>query len=114
MMPVNHVKRLREKQGLTQAALAEKAITSQQQIQRIERGQLTRLDTAICIAEALNKPVDAVFPAMKGALKKLKRGDPEKLLDDEGLKAEFDDAGIDPDPTTWSFRFVLDTGFRAR
>lgn len=111
-MPVNHVKKLREKHGLTQLALAEKAITSQQQIQRIERGQLTRLDTAIRIAAALGRPVEAVFPAMKAALKKLTIGDPKKLLEDEKLKAEFDEAGIDPEPITWRFRFVLDTGLQ--
>jgi DNA-binding XRE family transcriptional regulator len=111
-MTINHVKRLREKHGLTQQALAEKAITSQQQIQRIERGQLTRLDTAIRIAAALGKPVEAVFPAMKAALKKLTSGDPVKLLEDEKLKAEFDEAGIDPEPITWRFRFVLDTGLQ--
>lgn len=109
-MATNHVKSLREKQGLTQKALAEKARTSQQQIQRIERGQLTRLDTALKIAGALDKPVEAVFPSMKAALKKLRSGSLERLDNDESLRAEFNKAGVDPDPKIWTFRFVLDNG----
>jgi DNA-binding XRE family transcriptional regulator len=59
----NLVKEFREKRGLSQRKLAEKAETYQQQIQRIEAGvQVARLDLAVKIATALGAPLEAIFP----------------------------------------------------
>lgn len=68
---MNKVKSIRTKLGLTQRALADLVGTSQQQIQRIESGQIAaRLTLAADIAAALNKPLNVVFPGSMGALAK--------------------------------------------
>lgn len=59
----NRIAELRKRLGLSQRALAEKAKTSQQQIQRIEAGaQIARFDLAARIAVALDTPLRVVFP----------------------------------------------------
>jgi len=60
----NNLESLRSRGELTQSALAKKAGTSQQQIQRIEagKGELS-LDLAIRIASALEVGLSEVFPA---------------------------------------------------
>lgn len=68
---MNKVKSIRTKLGLTQRQLADLVGTSQQQIQRIESGQIAaRLTLAADIAAALNKPLNVVFPGSMGALVK--------------------------------------------
>lgn len=68
---MNKVKSIRTKLGLTQRELAYLVGTSQQQIQRIESGQIAaRLTLAADIAAALNKPLNVVFPGSMGALAK--------------------------------------------
>lgn len=68
---MNKVKPIRTKLGLTQRQLADMVGTSQQQIQRIETGQIAaRLTLAGDIAAALGKPLNVVFPGSLGALVK--------------------------------------------
>ena len=68
---MNKVKSLRTKLGLTLRQLADKVGTSQQQIQRIESGQIAaRLTLAAEIAVALGKPLNVVFPGSLGAVTK--------------------------------------------
>lgn len=68
---MNKVKLIRVKLGLTQRQLADRVGTSQQQIQRIESGQIAaRLTLAAEIATALGKPLNVVFPGSLGAITK--------------------------------------------
>lgn len=101
-MATNKIKALRKKLNMTQAELAKKAKTSQQQVQRIESGaQLTRLDLAHRIAAALGTKVETVFPAAALAMKQLgKAGD--AAINDEKLRERFVKSGIDLDPHQWS------------
>jgi transcriptional regulator with XRE-family HTH domain len=71
--PSNNVKKLRLKKGLSQAALARKAQTSQQQIHRIEAGQAARVELAARICLALGETMDAVFPGAGRVIKRLHR-----------------------------------------
>lgn len=66
----NHIRQLRARKGLTQRQLAERARTSQQQIQRIEAGvQVARIDLAQEIAAALETPIQEVFPGVRALQK---------------------------------------------
>lgn len=59
----NNVRELRRASGMTQAALAKVAYTTQRQIQRIESGaEFIRLDIANAVALALKSPISGVFP----------------------------------------------------
>lgn len=64
----NNVKKLRMKLGFSQKQFAEKVNVSQQEIQRIEVGKLAKLPMANAICEALEKPINAVFPGADKAL----------------------------------------------
>jgi len=61
----NNVKRLREKQGTTQTALAISAQVQQCSLSLIERGQRCRPKTAKRIADALEMELGDVFPEFK-------------------------------------------------
>lgn len=59
----NRVKEFRKKLNLSQGELAEKAQTSQQQIQRLEAGvQVPRIDLATRLAKVFKLPVETLFP----------------------------------------------------
>lgn len=59
----NKVRQFRERCNLSQADLASLVFSSQQQVNRIERGLLAvRLQDAARIAWALREPLENVFP----------------------------------------------------
>jgi transcriptional regulator with XRE-family HTH domain len=96
----NNVRELRKAAQMTQAALAEAANTSQQQIQRIESGaQTVRLDVAHAIARALKTPLLKVFPADEPPLEESLSKSPEFLATvtrmlKERADRRFDDSGV--------------------
>ena len=55
------IKCAREKAGLTQTQVAEKAQIATRSYQRIEKGLQTKVSTAILIAKALNSTVEELF-----------------------------------------------------
>lgn len=127
-MRKNNVRTLRLKKGLAQTGLAKLVGTSQQQIQRIERGQVTDLETALSIASALGKPIDQVFPAARKALARARHSVEEKDLpfrqallaqgrtrqENRALSEDLDAAGIDLSPLTHWVAFHLRGGAAVR
>lgn len=96
----NNVRELRKAAQMTQAALAEAANTSQQQIQRIESGsQTVRLDVAQAIAKVLKVPLAKVFPAEAPPIDESLDAFPEfqatvARLFKERANRRFDDSGL--------------------
>ncbi len=104
----NRVQQLRKALGLSQRKLAEMVGTSQQQIQRIETGRIAaRVELAAKISNALEKPLNVVFP---GAAKALKDADKEmretKTLPDDTWKA-MREIGLEGDPRIWTLKVIL-------
>lgn len=59
----NRVKEFRKKLNLSQAELAERALTSQQQIQRLEAAvEVPRIDLATRLSKVFKVPVETLFP----------------------------------------------------
>jgi transcriptional regulator with XRE-family HTH domain len=104
--PSNNVRKLREAAKLSQRDLAEKAGTSQQQVQRIEAGQQTGLNTASRIAFALGVEVAKAFPAAAAALNQLGGDTPR----DHRVIELLAKSGIDADPRFYTFRAILRNG----
>lgn len=103
----NRVQKYRKAKHLSQRQLADLAGTSQQQIQRIEKGLITtRLETAIRIAQALDKPLNSVFPGAAKALEKVDAEIDSTYEPDEGWKA-LREAGVEGDPRTWYFKVLM-------
>ena len=111
----NKVAALRKTLKLSQAELAKRSGTSQQQIQRVEAGQVTRVDLAHRIAKALGADVGKVFPGVKASVKKMEKMAPVDVLnlDYEGVK-DFADRGFDHDPRQWIIHVELRNGVTAR
>jgi putative transcriptional regulator len=103
----NHIIQLRKKLGLTQRALADRAGTSQQQVQRIEAGvQGVRLELAARIATALGTDLAEIFPSLAPGSK---RGSSARSR--YAIKPKkFVEAGLDPDPKYWTARFIAADG----
>jgi transcriptional regulator with XRE-family HTH domain len=59
---MNNVRTIREAKGLTQRELAKLAGTSQQQIDRLEKGQSPFLELAWKVALALESGLEELFP----------------------------------------------------
>lgn len=101
----NRVQKFRKAKGLSQKQLAELVGTSQQQIQRIENNLITaKLEVAIKLAHALDKPLNSVFPGSGKALDALQNG-PAK-----SRSAGLDDlrnTGIEGDSRIWFFKVHL-------
>ena len=58
----NKLKTTRQKQGLTQVQVAEKANITERQYQRYENGErMPKANTAILIAKTLNSTVEELF-----------------------------------------------------
>lgn len=58
----NHLKRLRQEEGWSQAALAEKLGVSRQSVNAIETGKYDpSLPLAFAIARLFQKPIEAIF-----------------------------------------------------
>jgi DNA-binding XRE family transcriptional regulator len=103
------IKQLREKLKLSQQALAKKAGTSQQEIQRIESGRsAARLELAKAIADALGKPFDKVFPSASKLLVKMYE-DMEKTpyLPSSETYDEINAHGIEADPAEHTLRCLF-------
>lgn len=104
----NNVRKIRFGLGWSQRELAQKANTSQQQIQRIEAGkQAAKLTLATAICSALGKPVAEVFPGAGKAWDALKddylssRSVPEDAL--ENLR----ETGIEADLRRYTLKVLL-------
>lgn len=100
---MNRLRALRKKAGITQAQLAKKAGTSQQQIQRIEAGQSIVLELAMSISNALGSPIDKVFPGAKSFAKRLKPSPSPTEFWDAAKMSEKDlnAADIDAEVVPW-------------
>lgn len=57
----DHLRRLREASGLSQADLARRAGLSRQALLAVEQGRVPRADTALRLAQALHTSVEALF-----------------------------------------------------
>ncbi len=108
-MSKNKVRQIRLHLSLTQRELAEKAGTSQQQIQRIEAGKIaTNIKLANSISNALGKPLEAVFPQAAKALKRLREDmAASHYLPDDEQWSVVEKAGIEADPRTWFLQVLL-------
>jgi transcriptional regulator with XRE-family HTH domain len=101
-MAKNRILQLRKSAKLTQRELAERAGTSQQQIQRVEAGVVAvRLDLANKIADALQVRLPEVFPALAKSAKVGRRK--RKSIDDPEL-------AVDLDPRIWTAKFFTFDG----
>ncbi|HEX7117325.1 MAG TPA: helix-turn-helix transcriptional regulator [Longimicrobiales bacterium] len=102
----NRIREFRVKQGMSQAALAEAAQTSQQQIQRIEGGtQAVKLDLAARICAALGVDLPTLFPETRRIFAKAEKQGKvtvEDFVSDPEAMQELDAAGVDADPYDWS------------
>ena len=107
-MAKNRLLHIRKSKGLTQRALAELAGTSQQQIQRVEAGaQGIRLDLASGISSALNCELGEIFPTLaKAKIRKTKLAPRDQLV----RNGQFSEAGLDPDPASWTAKFFSQDG----
>lgn len=110
----NRIAELRKRLGLSQRALAEKAKTSQQQIQRIEAGaQIARFDLAARIAVALDTQLRVVFPETElPEPRKARSSDGPIALPDltREERAGLEKGGIDPVWEQSTLRFCLTGG----
>lgn len=113
----NRIREFRIKSGMSQAALAEAAQTSQQQIQRIEGGiQAVKLDLAVRISAALGVDIPTLFPGTRKILAEAQRqgkttvGD---LASDPDMLRKLDEGGVDADPYDWSITVRMRGGARA-
>ncbi len=109
-MSKNKIQQFRRKKGLSQKRLAELVGTSQQQIQRIEKGkQASRFDIAVKICSVLQHPMEIVFPETKGAIQtwKKKGGDMRSLQNDREIVEPMEEADIDMEGVAWFFKYRL-------
>jgi DNA-binding XRE family transcriptional regulator len=104
----NRIKKLRKNLGLTQNMLAKKVGTSQQQIQRLEKGETTaQVELAVRLSAALDKPLDIVFPGAGKVLKKFHQEvPPSNILKPKSL-AMFNKVGLEADRLHWSINILL-------
>lgn len=112
-MATNKIEALRKGKQMTQRQLAAAIGTSQQQIQRIEKGrQSPRFELAAKICAVLKEPMDVVFPATKKAWASVKKKGfrPEVLFDDKDFTKEMEQADVDMDPRLWFFKYRLRGG----
>src|SRR5690242_209368 len=101
-MAKNRIWELRKAAKLTQRELADRAGTSQQQIQRVEAGVVAvRLDLAKRIADAFHVKLSDVFPGRR-----------RKTKDSRPKEGEVDDPElpIDLDPRVWTAKFFIFDG----
>jgi transcriptional regulator with XRE-family HTH domain len=101
----NRVRQHRLELGLTQKQLADALNTSQQQVQRIEAGQIVRLDMALAICSVLKEDLAEIFPKAAKLIQKLQRK--KNQTDDAKLVSK---AGMDADPRHWTVIFETSLG----
>uniref|UniRef100_Q47GG9 Helix-turn-helix motif protein n=1 Tax=Dechloromonas aromatica (strain RCB) TaxID=159087 RepID=Q47GG9_DECAR len=104
----NRVQQFRKALKLSQRQLAEAVGTSQQQIQRIESGQIAaKLEMAAKLCAALQKPMEVVFPGATKALKSAEREmNASHTFPDEAWQ-KLRESGIEGDPREWTFKVLL-------
>jgi DNA-binding XRE family transcriptional regulator len=104
----NRVKQLRQQNKLSQRKLAELVGTNQQQIQRIETGQVAaRLAIAQKLSAVLKQPLDVVFPGSQKALSRVEAALKTSRTISEKELAEVAEHGVEADHRTWFFRLLL-------
>ncbi|EMW1015361.1 helix-turn-helix domain-containing protein [Serratia marcescens] len=100
----NKIKELRTQLSITQRELADMVGTSQQQIQRIETGNVAaKLGLAQAISAVLKKPLSAVFPDSDKLLKKLRNQGSRSDDELENIAAN----GIEMDGCIWTVKLWL-------
>jgi len=100
----NNIKQLRTQLSITQSELAYMLGTSQQQIQRIETGKVAaKLGLALAICNALDKPLNIVFPASDQLINNFHK---KRRTTDEDLEA-IATSGIEMDSGLWTVKLWL-------
>lgn len=104
----NRIQQFRKALKLSQRQLADIVGTSQQQIQRLESGQVTaKLEMATKLSSALQKPMDVVFPGSMRALKSVNdEVNVQHVFPDKSLR-RLRESGIEGDPREWTFKVLL-------
>lgn len=105
----NRVQQFRKALKLSQRQLAEAVGTSQQQIQRIESGQIAaKLEMAAKLCAALQKPMEVLFPGATKALKSVEKEiNTSHTLPEEAWQM-LRESGIEGDPREWTFKVLLE------
>jgi transcriptional regulator with XRE-family HTH domain len=104
----NKIKLFRLSKNLTQKKLAELIGTSQQQIQRIEKGDVaTRLDMAAKLCQVLEQPVEKLFPGATKALNKMQNERETSQFVELESWAKVRGAGIEPDHRVWTIKMGI-------
>jgi transcriptional regulator with XRE-family HTH domain len=107
-MAQNRIAHFRKASGLTQRSLADLAGTSQQQVQRIEGGnQGVRLELAMKIAQALERDIGEVFPALAQPASRSRKSIGRTV---DAKAEQWLEAGLDPDPAQRTVRFFARDG----
>jgi len=100
----NNIKQLRTQLSITQRELAFMVGTSQQQIQRIETGKVAaKLSLAQAICNALDKPLNVVFPESDRLINDFRK---KRRKTDEDLDA-IATSGIEMDSGLWTVKLWL-------
>ena len=100
----NNIKQLRTQLSITQRELAYMVGTSQQQIQRIETGKVAaKLGTAQAICNALDKPLNIVFPESDRLINDFHK---KRRKTDDDLE-EIATSGIEMDSGLWIVKLWL-------
>lgn len=106
----NKIRSLRIKKGISQRELAKLVGTSQQQIQRVETGQVAaRLELATKLGHALGVPLTVLFPDSKQPLRKFSKeiAEEPKYLPSNKAYADLEQSGIEADPRVWTILIWL-------
>ncbi|EKA5400733.1 helix-turn-helix transcriptional regulator [Cronobacter sakazakii] len=100
----NNIKQFRTQLSITQRELAFMVGTSQQQIQRIETGKVAaKLSLAQAICNALDKPLNVVFPESDRFINDFRK---KRRKTDEDLEA-IATSGIEMDSAIWTVKVWL-------
>lgn len=100
----NNIKQLRTQLSITQRGLAYMVGTSQQQIQRIETGKVAaKLGIAQAICNALDKPLNVVFPESDRLIDDFRK---KRRKTDEDLEV-IATSGIEMDSGLWTVKLWL-------
>ncbi|HGL4529853.1 TPA: helix-turn-helix transcriptional regulator [Enterobacter roggenkampii] len=100
----NNIKQLRTQLSITQRELAFMVGTSQQQIQRIETGKVAaKLSFAQAICNALEKPLNVVFPKSDRLINDFRK---KRRKTDKDLEA-IATSGIEMDSDLWTVKLWL-------
>lgn len=100
----NNIKQLRTQLSITQRELAYMVGTSQQQIQRIETGKVAaKLGIAQAICNALDKPLNIVFPESDQLINDFHK---KRRKTDDDLEA-IATSGIEMDSGLWTVKLWL-------